>query len=78
MVKDVLRVVGHLLDKRLDTVVVGLGHGLGLGIARGSAMSSRSFVMTWSEARTRTTTWYTGSGRVRSIYKTKDKEGKWE
>ncbi len=39
-------------------------------------MNSRSFVMSGNEAGTRATTWYTWSDRVRSIYKTKDKEGK--
>ncbi len=33
-------------------------------------------LMSGNEAGTRATTWYTWSGRVRSIYKTKDKEGK--
>ncbi len=47
-----------------------------LELARGSAMNSRSFVMSGNEAGTRATTWYTWSDRVRSIYKTKDKEGK--
>ena len=49
-----------------------------LELARGSAMNSTSFVMSENEAGTRAITWYTWSGRIRSIYKTKDKEGKWE
>ena len=35
-------------------------------------------MLSGNEAGTRATTWYTWSGRVRSIYKTKDKEGKWK
>ena len=34
--------------------------------------------MSENEAGTRATTWYTWSDRIRSIYKTKDKEEKWE
>ena len=34
--------------------------------------------MSGDKVRTRTINWYTWSDRVRSIYKTKDKEGEWE